>query len=110
MIWSPGDKGDKGEIGVAEHQFLQGALVSVAANQVGFATATVAAPFSLGLVVVQTGEGRRTGDLLRFGALTVSAALRAVRTAIEFSNAITRTTSERGDQALSESGLPGALR
>ena len=35
-----GDKGDKGDVGLAGHQFLQGALVSVAANQIGFATVT----------------------------------------------------------------------
>jgi hypothetical protein len=35
-----GDKGEKGEVGLAGHQFLQGTLVSVAANQVGFATVT----------------------------------------------------------------------
>jgi len=35
-----GDKGDEGDVGVAGHQFLQGPLVSVAANQIGFATVT----------------------------------------------------------------------
>jgi hypothetical protein len=35
-----GDKGDKGDVGVTGHQFLQGAPVSVPANQIGFATVT----------------------------------------------------------------------
>lgn len=35
-----GDKGEQGDVGIAGHQFLQSALVSVAANQVGFATVT----------------------------------------------------------------------